>query len=110
MPGIGRDIERKGLIIAAQFEQAAIRQHAGRMADDQLAHVEKLHIDLQPEKTPEVTTQHLGSGFQLVIVITVAVLEVLRAQQQAFLPDHFMHIHASSPASGFTSSARRMPV
>ena len=107
--GIGRHVEGERLGIAAEFEQAAVGQYAGGLADHQLAHVEELAVQLQGEEAPVVAAQQLGPGLHLVVVVAVVVLQVLRAQQHAFLPDDLVHVHRASPALPSSSPAFRMP-
>ncbi|MNS99098.1 hypothetical protein D3C72_1334860 [compost metagenome] len=106
--GIGRHIQDQRLGVATQLEQAAIRQDARGLADHQLAHVEKLQVDFQSQKPPAIAAQQLGAGFHLVVIVTIVVLEVLRAQQHAFLPDDFMHIHGYLSALTIVTLLERM--
>lgn len=99
---VRRYVQRQRLGVATEFEQAAVRQNPRGFTDHQFAHVEELQVDLQIEETPGVTTQQLRAGFHLVIVITIVVLEVLRTQQHAFLPNDFMGIHDQSSALAST--------
>ncbi|MNN30703.1 hypothetical protein D3C81_1443600 [compost metagenome] len=100
--GVRRHVQRQRLSVATEFEQAAVRQNPRGFTDHQFAHVEELQVDLQIKETPGVATQQLGAGFHLVIVITIVVLEVLRTQQHAFLPNDFMGIHDQSSALAST--------
>src|SRR5690606_2365601 len=90
-------IQRQGLTLRANLKQRTVGHYAAGLAKDQLAHVEELAIDLQGNEPPCVTGQQAGAHAQLVTVIAVALLEVLRAQQHPFLPDHVMQGHAHLP-------------
>jgi len=107
--GIRRYIQRQRLCVATQFEQTAVRQNPRSLADHQFAHVEELQIDVQVEEAPGVTAQQLGAGLHLMIVVTIVVLEVLRAQQHAFLPNDFMGIHDQSSALASIAWLLRIP-
>ena len=108
--GVRRYVQRQRFGVAAEFEQAAVRKNPRGLADHQFAHVEELQVDLQIEETPGVTAQQLGAGFHLVIVIAIVVLEVLRPQQHAFLPNDFMGIHDQLSALASVSWLLRIPV
>src|SRR5690606_28675891 len=97
--GIRRNVQRQWLAFAAQLEQGTVREDAAGLAEYQLAHVEKLAVDLQVEEAPGVAAQLLGTRLELVIVVAIALLEVLRTQQHAFLPDNLVQAHAYFPSS-----------
>ncbi len=107
--GVRRHVQGQRLGVAAEFEQAAVRQNPRGLADHQLAHVEELQVDFQVEEAPDVAAQQLGTRLHLVVVVTIVVLEVLRTQQHAFLPNDFMGIHDQSSALASVSWVLRMP-
>src|SRR5690606_20039779 len=86
--GVGRNIQGQRLLLGAQFEQRTVGENAAGLADHQLAGGEKLMIDLQLEETPAAAGLPLGTDLQLVVVVAIVLLEVLRTQQHAFLPDN----------------------
>lgn len=103
--GIRRDVQSQRLTLAAQLEQGPVREDAAGLAEHQLAHVEELAVDLQIEESPGIAAQLLGARLELVIVVSIALLEVLRAQQHAFLPDNLVQAHAYFPSSASGSNS-----
>ncbi|MNP15690.1 hypothetical protein D3C76_1080590 [compost metagenome] len=101
--GIGRYFQGQRLGVATEFEQTSVRQDPAGLADHQLAHVEKLQIDFQRQESPGVTGQQPGANLQLVVEVTIVVLQMLWTQQHAFLPDDFIVIHRSSTLACLSS-------
>ncbi len=102
--GIRRNVQPQRLALIAQVEQAAIGENAAGLADDQLAHVQELAINLLGEEAPGVIVQLLRANLQLVIEVAIILLKMLGAQQHAFLPDDFVQTHAHSPCSASGST------
>ena len=104
--GVRRYVQAQRLALGTEVEQTAVRQYPTGLAHHQLAHVEKLAVDLQFEEPPGVAVQFLRTHLELVIEVAIVLLEMLWSQQHAFLPDDFMLAHRLRSCS---SSRLRMP-
>lgn len=92
------DGERPGRRRAAgNVETRAIREHAGSALQDQFAEGQCLAVDAEMAEAPEEGRQRRTALVCVVFEVAFLLLEQLRAQEQALVPDDFvMPAHGAS--------------
>ena len=104
-----RQFERRRMVgLAGQRERRAVLEHAGGGCEREAAGAEQVAIQRVVHQPPGMRPQRLHAAAHQLLRPAILLLEVLRAQEHALLPDHAVrpaHRSASPEAAFRTRSA-----
>src|SRR5690606_32534572 len=81
---------RRRAIVIGNVERRAVREHAARARDRDLADAEQGAIELELREAPAVRRERTAARLDVRLEITVMLLKVLRPEKQPFGPDDFV--------------------